>query len=324
MTGAAPKSDPGAEVEAGVNAGGGHAEGRRPRVSIGLPVFNGARYLEETARSVLDQTYRDLELVISDNASTDETPEICRRLALEDPRVRYERADENLGAAPNYNRLVELARGEFFKWAPHDDPLAPTLVERFVEELDARPDASLVYARAVRINEAGHQVGQDTFSVATDAASPARRAAHVIANVSMATPVVGLTRLDALRRTRLIASFPASDYVLLAELALRGAIVEHPEPLMRRRVHDQTSRKVHVTKRAAQRWFDPSRKSWPLLTIKQRLMLEYARSGWRLGDGVPQKAWTAFEMMRAYCAKRLRVTVGGVRRRFQTSTAPSM
>ena len=317
MTESAPKSAPGAEEGDGSIATREH----RPRVSIGLPVFNGARYLEATARSILDQSYRDLELVISDNASTDETPDICRELAREDPRVRYERVPENVGAAPNYNRLVDLARGEFFKWAPHDDPLAPTLVERFVEEFDARPDASLVYARAVRIDEAGVEVGLDTSSIATDAPSPVRRATHVIANVSMATPVVGLVRLDALRRTRLIASFPASDYVLLAELALLGAIVEHPEPLMRRRVHDQSSRKVNVTKRAAQRWFDPNRRSWPLLSIKQRLMLEYARSGWRLGGGVPQGAWTSFELSRAYCAKRLRVTLGGMRRRLQASAA---
>ena len=96
-----------------------------PRVSIGLPVYNGDNYLAETLDSILAQTFTDFELIISDNGSTDRTEAICRRYAAQDHRVRYVRNPSNLGAARNYKRAFELARGEYFKWNGHDDPLAP-------------------------------------------------------------------------------------------------------------------------------------------------------------------------------------------------------
>ncbi len=87
-----------------------------PRVSIGLPVFNGERYLARAIDSILAQDFRDLELVVCDNASTDRTAEICAAYARRDPRVRYHRNPRNLGAGPNYDRCFHLARGEYFKW----------------------------------------------------------------------------------------------------------------------------------------------------------------------------------------------------------------
>ena len=88
----------------------------RSRVSIGLPVYNGEKYLEQALISILSQTYTDFELIISDNASTDRTQAICREYAAKDPRIRYYCNEENLGAAPNHNRVFELASGEYFKW----------------------------------------------------------------------------------------------------------------------------------------------------------------------------------------------------------------
>ena len=96
-----------------------------PRVSVGIPVFNGERFLAETIESILAQTFKDFEIVISDNASTDRTEEICRSYAARDPRIRYNRNDTNRGAAWNHNRVFELARGEYFKWQSHDDFCAP-------------------------------------------------------------------------------------------------------------------------------------------------------------------------------------------------------
>src|ERR1051326_2036095 len=109
---------------------------QKPRVSIGLPVYNGQQFLEEAINSLLAQTYSDFELIISDNASTDATEQICRAHAAADPRIRYYRNDKNRGPVWNLNRVFELARGELFKWAAHDDVCAPTLVERCVEVLE--------------------------------------------------------------------------------------------------------------------------------------------------------------------------------------------
>src|ERR1035438_9843576 len=92
-----------------------------PRVSIGLPVYNGENYLDPALNSILRQDYSDLELIISDNASTDATGNICREYAAKDPRIRYYRNETNIGASANFNCLVKLARGEYFKWAAHDD-----------------------------------------------------------------------------------------------------------------------------------------------------------------------------------------------------------
>ena len=107
-----------------------------PKVSIGMPVYNGAGFISRTLDSVLGQTFGDLEVVVIDNASTDETPDIVRRIAAGDPRVRYERNDRNIGIPRNFERAYRRSRGTYFKWHAHDDLLAPTFLERCVEVLD--------------------------------------------------------------------------------------------------------------------------------------------------------------------------------------------
>src|SRR3954470_23138397 len=107
-----------------------------PRVTIGLPVYNGARYLAEAIESVLAQTFTDFELVISDNASTDATAAIALQYAARDPRVRYSRNRENIGSARNFGRAFELATGEFFKWMASDDLISPEFLENCVAALD--------------------------------------------------------------------------------------------------------------------------------------------------------------------------------------------
>ena len=114
-----------------------------PRVTIGLPVFNGERFLRESVESVLGQDFGDLELLVADNASTDATLDIVHEFAAADRRVRVLRSDRNRGAAWNYNRLVGEARGELFRWHAHDDVLLPSAVQRCVTALDADPGAVL-------------------------------------------------------------------------------------------------------------------------------------------------------------------------------------
>src|ERR671915_430558 len=98
----------------------------KPLVSIGLPVYNGANYLRKAVETILEQSYESLELIISDNASTDDTADICRDLSARDARIRVSRNAQNVGAARNYNIVFNAARGKYFKWAAHDDVLAPT------------------------------------------------------------------------------------------------------------------------------------------------------------------------------------------------------
>src|SRR5579872_4758271 len=112
-----------------------------PRVTIGVPVFNGEAFVAETLKSLLNQTFTDFEIVISDNASTDGTGQICQTYAARDPRIHYYRSDVNRGAAWNHNRVFELAKGEYFKWNSADDLCAPEFLARCVASLDDDPAA---------------------------------------------------------------------------------------------------------------------------------------------------------------------------------------
>ena len=138
-----------------------------PKLSVGLPVYNGENFLALAIEGLLSQTYTDFELIISDNASTDRTREICEEYAKKDQRIRFVRSETNLGAAPNHNRTFELSRGEYFKWAAHDDESDPNLLSRCMEWIERAPDSVvLVYTEAELIDSEGQTTGHYQTSVA--------------------------------------------------------------------------------------------------------------------------------------------------------------
>jgi len=233
--------------------------GRPPRVSIGLPVFDGEAFLEAALDSVLAQTFRDFELILSDNGSTDRTPEMGRAYAARDPRVRYERSDENRGAAWNFNRVVEMARGEYFKWVAHDDACAPAFIERCVEVLDADPEVVLSFPRALDIDAEGRVLGENHWPLPVDIPRADQRFRYLICPDHPCLVVFGVIRTAVLRETCLIGGYVASDRVLLAELALRGRFREVPEPLLLHRQHPGRSVRAHRDARKRLAWFDPKR-----------------------------------------------------------------
>jgi glycosyltransferase involved in cell wall biosynthesis len=260
---------------------------RAPRLSIGLPVYNGEKYLRLEVESLLEQDYTDFELIISDNASTDATQEICQQFAATDRRIRYYRNPTNIGASGNHNRLLELARGELFKWAAHDDVHLPGFLRRCVEAIDQAPSNVLLVApRAEIIDEQGRRTGKLAESLSTARLLPHQRVGEVLRNVDWATAIFGIFRLEALRKTRLIDRFFASDWVLLLEVAILGEIREIPEILFQRRYHDGVSTGINKTHAEFLRWFDPSQKAegvlFPRMKLalqpRVRLGLEYARS----------------------------------------------
>jgi glycosyltransferase involved in cell wall biosynthesis len=116
-----------------------------------LPVYNGARFLQEALDALLGQTWQDLELIISDNCSTDATREICERAAARDPRVRYMRQPENIGPTRNFAFVLQQARGEFFMWAAHDDRWDSGWIEALVARL--RAGAALAFGEVVQVDE---------------------------------------------------------------------------------------------------------------------------------------------------------------------------
>jgi glycosyltransferase involved in cell wall biosynthesis len=209
-----------------------------PRVSIGLPVYNGERYLARALASVLDQDFTNFELIICDNASTDRTAEICHSSAGHDPRVRYHRNTRNLGAGPNYDKCFHLARGTYFKWAAHDDCLAPGYLSKTVAAMDAAPDAVLCTVGVAEIDAAERisRTYRNHFP-GINSPEPARRFAAVIHTRHECEDFFGLFRREALLGSGLHGTYSGSDRVLLAEMALRGPWVSVPEPLFLHREH---------------------------------------------------------------------------------------
>ncbi len=209
-----------------------------PRVSIGLPVYNGERYLTEALDSILSQTYTDFELVISDNASTDGTDGICREYASRDGRIGYHRSDINRGAAWNYNRVFELSQGEYFKWASHDDRCASTFLERCVTALDAAPEVVVSFPRTTLIDAEGGTIDMEEDDLPLDSPDVATRFAACLNPMKLCHNVIfGLIRRDILAGTPLIGAYLASDRSLVAELSLYGPFEELPERLFFRRKH---------------------------------------------------------------------------------------
>ena len=117
-----------------------------PIISIGMPVYNGSIFIREALDLLLAQTYRDFELIISDNASTDETEDICREYAMKDARIRYIRQDQNLGAVANFKFVLNQAVGKYFMWAAADDRWAPSFVEKLLQ-IHFKSDFTVVMSR---------------------------------------------------------------------------------------------------------------------------------------------------------------------------------
>jgi glycosyltransferase involved in cell wall biosynthesis len=249
----------------------------KPRVSIGLPVFNGENYIEEALDSILAQTYADFELVISDNASTDRTPQICQDYAAKDRRIRYFRNPENLGGVRNYNRAFELSSGEYFKWAGHDDVLAPEFLERCVQVLNEHPDVVLVHSQTRIIDEETRVTGNYDVVLRTDSTRPHVRFHDLIWVRHWCVQIYGLIRRSALEVTRLHGEYASSDRVLLIELTLRGPFHEIPEHLFFWRRHHQQGSTLAHDLHSYSAWFDPARKGASRAPAS-KLVLEHFRA----------------------------------------------
>ncbi|MBI3853198.1 MAG: glycosyltransferase family 2 protein [Verrucomicrobia bacterium] len=251
-----------------------------PRVSIGLPVYNGEKYLRFAVDSILQQDYRDFELIISDNASSDATAEICRRYAESDERVRYSRVDVNLGAAHNIKAVFQQAKGTYFKWQFHDDVCLPGFLRKCVEVFDQAPSSVVLVApRTEVIDGEGKKTNYVVEELNTRRPRPHQRLADVLRTVEWAPAQNGLFRRDVLKKTRLIDAFIASDYVLLAEIALRGEILQIPEVLFQKRFHLGISIKANKNLTDFQAWIDPSRRTHRrFLSPRLHLGIEFARS----------------------------------------------
>ncbi len=204
-----------------------------PLLSIGLPVHNGSRHLSEAIDSLLAQDVTDLELVISDNASTDTTPDICAGYASKDERVRSVRNETNIGASANFNRVFEMSHGRYFMWGADDDVWDPRFARLCIERLERAPQAVMCGSKVELVTDAGAFVveeGQDTEGMDVVAR------VHKMASRLMGSDVYAVIRPEALRKTRLFRPVYGPDTLLVLELLLMGEALCVPEVLLRRRL----------------------------------------------------------------------------------------
>jgi glycosyltransferase involved in cell wall biosynthesis len=229
-----------------------------PRLSIGLPVYNGEKYLAETLDSLLGQSYEDFELIISDNASTDGTAGICRRYEKQDSRIRYVCQPRNIGAAPNHNFLVEQSRGELFKWADHDDLCARDLLTCCIDALDEYPHVVLAHSWTALIDSSGQMTEAIEGSLAT-ASSRAPERFRWMLFAKAGDESCGVVRTKVLRSTPLLDSYHHSDRTITADLVLYGPFYQVPDWLYLRRDHPDRAERAGPTVRSRCAILDPRR-----------------------------------------------------------------
>ena len=229
-----------------------------PKLSIGLPVYNGEEFLPQALDCLLAQTFGNFELIVSDNASTDRTSQICRDYANRDARIRYFRNDWNLGAIANFNRTFELSAAPLFKWAAHDDLNDRIYLESCVRLLDEDPAVVLAHSATAFIGDDGQAFPFDSASgeyvdpktgarqrpdspTIGDSSIAVERFRQVLARAQWGSHMFGVIRREALRQTRLLPNFAGSDRAMLAELALLGRFRSVPERLYLKRFHGAAS-----------------------------------------------------------------------------------
>lgn len=294
-----------------------------PRVTVGLPVFNGERYLAETLDSILAQDCEDFELLVADNASTDGTLALVRDFADRDARIRVLTSDRNMGAAHNYNRLVHVARGGLFKWAGYDDILDSRYLSTCVSVLDDDVTVVLAFPSTSIIDGEGAFVDDYEDRLDLQDRRPWRRVGSFARRVNLCNACFGLMRRETMLDTGLIRPYISSDITFLAEMASRGRFVQFPERLFRRRVHSGSSRQGHTTLADVAQWFDTSVTRAPRAP-GARLLLGTMSALASSPLPAPQRVALVGAFATAHVGRRARIRAGRAKAALQgRSLAPS-
>jgi glycosyltransferase involved in cell wall biosynthesis len=230
------------------------------KVGIGIPVYNGEEFLEAALKSVLNQTFQDFEVIVSDNASTDRTEEICRDYASRDIRIKYIRQADNIGAAKNYAACFLPCKHEYFRWNNADDLVEPTLVEKCVEVLDDNRDAVLAYGKTSIINAVGEVTERYDDNLDIRDPNSANRFIQAQTSIGLSNVLYGLMRRELLEKTSLLGNYIASDINLIIELTLYGKFIEIPVPLFYRRMHERATSWDRSDIEVQREFWDPSKK----------------------------------------------------------------
>jgi len=242
-----------------------------PKISIGIPVYNGEKHLELVLDSLIKQSFSDFEIIISDNASTDKTEEICRFWQGQDNRVSYHRNPTNIGAAANYKKVFQLSKGQYFKWMAHDDRCSPNYLEECVKVLEDDPDVVMSFPRFVLIDDSDHVfplVKENTYATSDGrtittnpprnfmSTHPSERYSEVLHKTTECYEFFGLSRREIIEKTSQHDAFYGSDKVLLCELAMMGKLKEVSSAIGYFRIHGEQSQSLKSSEERAE-WISP-------------------------------------------------------------------
>lgn len=249
-----------------------------PPISVGVPVYNGEKYVQIALDALLEQTFSDFEIIICDNASTDGTRAICEAYAARDPRIRYVRNAKNIGANANFHLAFTRARGQYFLWNSVDDYFAPEYLEKCKAVLDADAGAVLCCAKVNVVDEAGAIIEQSNDTQELPQESAAARFKQKFLQDERNNTLYGLIRADVLRRTRVVENYTGSDNVLMEHLALYGRFREVPEHLFFRRTHPEAFTYAPTIERLRE-YYAPGTVSGGgrLALVASRHIVEYVR-----------------------------------------------
>jgi glycosyltransferase involved in cell wall biosynthesis len=289
-----------------------------PVLTIGMPVYNAERFLAKALDTFLVQTFKDFELIISDNASTDRTEEICRNYAARDRRIRYFRNAKNMGAGWNFRRVYSLANGTYYKNAAHDDFLEPTFLEECIAALEADPGLILAHTRTKIVSPAGDLVEYYDWPLRFDSPDPLVRWHDLLLNDHMCFQIFGVFRLELLRRCPPQGSYVNSDGVLLAQAGLVGRFWESDKFLFISTRHENQSSQSAPVRLKSQgfrlirrhgtlpspEWWDPA-KTHKVSFPEFRQFYEYATSVQRAPLSLSQKV-RAYVLLLPWVKKHFR------------------
>lgn len=210
-------------------------------VSIGMPAYNSARTLRASIECLLEQTFGDLELIISDNASCDDTWPIIQEYASRDARVVGLRQSQNIGANGNYSAVFRAAKGRYFKWASSNDWCAPDFLARCVAHLEAHSDVAMVAPRTRLFTDSPTDASDYARDLSFDGVDAVERFMQVCQRLALNNVLNGVIRSEVLGRTRLIEHYPGADIVLVGHIALLGKIALLEDYLFYRRMDRETA-----------------------------------------------------------------------------------
>lgn len=233
-----------------------------PKVVVGLPVYNGERYLAAAIESHLGQSFGDFQLVISDNGSTDATADICSEYARKDGRVTHVRSDTNQGLLWNHRRVLDAisAPEQYFRWAGADDILEPGLLQEMVTTLDTRPDVEAVVPNTKNIDADGRMIGAMDRVLDLQSDDVLDRARDILVADYQHVIAYGLLRASTLRSMRTQPNYPGWDPIFAWELVLRGKMAQTVEFALFRRLHAGSISRVK-TVGEMRTWVEPTAKT---------------------------------------------------------------